>query len=108
MIMFEKEPANPENNNDTEFSDPYQYYQSFLNSDVFKSVIEERRREIKVNSGNVSEEKLKEGFLMTDKYKQSLWDYYEGGQKNTYNPNQYSNEVKEATERYWQFIINSR
>jgi hypothetical protein len=107
--MNEVEPkSSSELLEDKSYTDPYEYYQSFLESRSFKEAFEKRRKDLEADGIDASDEKVMEGFFMTNKYKDLLWDYYEGGAIIKYEPGKYNNEINEALRRYWEFIKNSR
>lgn len=69
-----------------------------MNSDIFRRALEKRSHEIRKDNPDASDEKIREGFIMTSKFKDLLWDFFEAGNRLEYNPDNHSQEFNDDLE----------
>lgn len=84
--------------------DPDRYLQAFENSQIYHQAFEERQGAMLQEHPNLTEEKIKEGFLMSQGYKDAFWDFFEAGNRLEYISSNYSQGTKREFRRYFGFL----
>ncbi len=88
--------------------DPDRYLQAFENSQIYQQAFEERQGAMLQGHPNLSEEKIMEGFLMSQGYKDAFWDFFEAGNRLEYISSNYSQETRREFRRYFGYLKAAR